>query len=115
MRAIVVRQHGQPEVLQIAEMPDPRPGPGELLVDVAAAGVNFMDIYQRQGNPPYASGLPYVPGAEGAGTVAAAGPEVQGFADGDRVAWTGGRAATRSGWSCRPAAPCRYPTALTCR
>ena len=90
MRAIVVRQHGQPEVLQIAEMPDPRPGPGELLVDVAASGVNFMDIYQRQGNPPYASGLPYVPGAEGAGTVAAAGPQVQGFADGDRVAWTGG-------------------------
>jgi NADPH:quinone reductase len=89
MRAIVVRQHGRPEVLQIAEMPDPRPGPGQLLVDVAAAGVNFMDIYQRQGSPPYASGLPYVPGAEGAGTVAGVGPDVQGFADGDRVAWTG--------------------------
>ena len=89
MRAIVVRQHGRPEVLEIAEVPDPRPGPGQLLVDVAAAGVNFMDIYQRQGNPPYASGLPYVPGAEGAGTVAAVGPDVQGFADGDRVAWTG--------------------------
>jgi NADPH2:quinone reductase len=89
MRAIVVRQHGRPEVLQIAEMPDPRPGPGQLLVEVAAAGVNFMDIYQRQGNPPYASDLPYVPGAEGAGTVAGVGPDVQGFADGDRVAWTG--------------------------
>jgi len=89
MRAIVVRQHGRPEVLQIAEMPDPRLGPGQLLVDVAAAGVNFMDIYQRQGNPPYASDLPYVPGAEGAGTVAGVGPDVQGFADGDRVAWTG--------------------------
>src|ERR1022692_5104035 len=89
MRAIVVRQHGRPEVLQIAELPDPRPGPGQLLVDVAAAGVNFMDIYQRQGNPPYASDLPYVPGAEGAGTVAGVGPDVQGFADGDRVAWTG--------------------------
>ena len=86
MRAIVVRQ---PEVLQIAEMPDTRLGPGQLLVDVAAAGVNFMDIYQRQGNPPYASDLPYVPGAEGAGTVAGVGPDVQGFADGDRVAWTG--------------------------
>ena len=89
MRAIVVRQHGRPEVLQLAEMPEPRPGPGQLLVDVAAAGVNFMDIYQRQGSPPYASGLPYVPGAEGAGTVAGVGPDVQGFADGDRVAWTG--------------------------
>ena len=89
MRAIVVRQHGQPEVLQIAEMPDPRPGPGQLLVDVAAAGVNFMDLYQRKGNPPYASSLPYVPGAEGAGTVAGIGPDVQGFADGDQVAWAG--------------------------
>jgi NADPH2:quinone reductase len=89
MRAIVVRQHGQPDVLEIAEVPDPQPGPGQLLVDVAAAGVNFMDIYQRQGNPPYASGLPYVPGAEGAGTVAAVGPDVRGFAHGDQVAWTG--------------------------
>jgi NADPH:quinone reductase len=89
MRAIVVRQHGRPEVLQIAEMPDPRPGPGQLLVDVAAAGVNFMDIYQRQGNPPYASGLPYVAGTEGAGTVAGVGPDVQGFAHGDQVAWAG--------------------------
>lgn len=67
MRAIAVRQRGQPDVLEIAEVPDPQPGPGQLLVDVAAAGVNFMDIYQRQGNPPYAPGLPYVPGAEGAG------------------------------------------------
>jgi NADPH2:quinone reductase len=58
-------------------------------VDVAAAGVNYMDIYQREGRPPYASaGLPYVPGAEGAGTVAAAGPSVRDFAVGDRVAWT---------------------------
>jgi NADPH:quinone reductase len=89
MRAIVVRQHGRPEVLEIAEVPDLRPGPGQLLVDVAAAGVNFMDIYQRQGNPPYGSGLPYVPGAEGAGTVAGVGPDVQGFAEGDQVAWTG--------------------------
>jgi NADPH:quinone reductase len=89
MRAIVVRQHGQPEVLEIAEVPDPQPGPGQLLVDVAAAGVNFMDIYQRQGNPPYASGLPYVAGTEGAGTVAGVGPDVQGFAHGDQVAWAG--------------------------
>ncbi len=89
MRAIVVRQTGGPEVLEAAEVPDPQPGAGQLLVDVAAAGVNFMDIYQREGRPPYSPGLPYVPGAEGAGTVLTAGPDVTGFAAGDRVAWTG--------------------------
>jgi len=89
MRAIVVRRAGGPEVLEAAEVPDPQPGPGQLLVDVAVAGVNFMDIYQREGRPPYAPALPYVPGAEGAGTVVAAGPDVTGFAVGDRVAWTG--------------------------
>jgi NADPH2:quinone reductase len=89
MRAIVVRRAGGPEVLEPAELPDPQPGAGQLLVDVTAAGVNFMDIYQRQGNPPYVPELPYVPGAEGAGAVAAVGPGVTGFAVGDRVAWTG--------------------------
>ncbi len=89
MRAIVVRRTGGPEVLEPAELPDPQPGPGQLLVDVTAAGVNFADIYRRQGSPPYVPELPYVPGVEGAGAVAAAGPGVTGFAAGDRVAWTG--------------------------
>ena len=89
MRAVIGSQHGGPEVLQIGEVAPPEPGPGQLLVDVAAAGVNYMDIYQREGRPPYASAtLPYVPGAEGAGTVAAVGPGVSDFAVGDRVAWT---------------------------
>jgi NADPH:quinone reductase len=89
MRAVIGSQHGGPEVLQIGEVAPPEPGPGQLLVDVAAAGVNYMDIYQREGRPPYASAmLPYVPGAEGAGTVVAVGPGVSGFAVGDRVAWT---------------------------
>jgi NADPH2:quinone reductase len=89
MRAVVVKEHGGPEVLQLGDWPDPSPGPGQLLVDVAAAGVNFMDCYQRMGQPPYRGGVPYVPGAEGAGTVAAVGPEVSGVAEGDRVAWAG--------------------------
>ena len=89
MRAIVVEHNGGPEVLQVGERPDPEPGPGQLLVQVAAAGVNFMDIYQREGRPPYNNALPYVPGGEGAGTVVAAGDGVTGFAAGDRVAWTG--------------------------
>ncbi len=73
MRAVIGSQHGGPEVLKMGEVAAPEPGPGQLLVDVAAAGVNYMDIYQREGRPPYASAtLPYVPGSEGAGTVAAA-------------------------------------------
>ena len=67
MKAIVVEQTGGPEQLTLSERPDPRPGPGELVVDVGAAGVNFIDIYQRQGIYPRV--LPYVPGSEGAGLV----------------------------------------------
>ncbi len=89
MRAVVVTEQGGPEVLQESDWPAPSPGPGQLVVDVASAGVNFMDIYQREGRPPYAGGVPYVPGGEGAGTVAAVGPEVSDFAEGDRVAWAG--------------------------
>src|SRR5258708_27086883 len=75
MRAVIGSRHGGPEVLQIGEVAPPEPGPGQLLVDVAAAGVNYMDIYQREGRPPYASAaLPYVPGTEGAGTGTAVGP-----------------------------------------
>jgi NADPH2:quinone reductase len=89
MRAIVIDQHGGPEVLTVRDLDAPKPGPGGLLVDVAAAGVNFMDIYQRQGMPPYGGQLPVTPGGEGAGTVTAVGPDVTGFAPGDRVAWAG--------------------------
>ncbi|WP_239346457.1 quinone oxidoreductase [Frankia sp. CiP3] len=89
MRAVVVKQHGGPDVLTVTDLAAPQAAPGSLVVDVEAAGVNFMDIYQRQGNPPYAVGLPYVPGVEGAGTVVAAGPGVTAFAAGDKVAWTG--------------------------
>lgn len=89
MQAIVVTQHGGPEVLELTDRPTPDVGPSEVLVDLAAAGVNFMDIYGREGRPPYARETPFVPGAEGAGTVAAVGPEVTDVAVGDVVAWTG--------------------------
>jgi NADPH:quinone reductase len=89
MRAVVVDKHGGPDVLRPEQWPDPTPGPGQILADVVAAGVNFMDIYQREGRPPYGGNLPYVPGSEGAGTVAAVGPGVSDFAVGDRVAWCG--------------------------
>src|ERR1019366_4115075 len=88
MRAVVVEKHGDSDVLQASDWPAPSPGPGGLLVDVAASGVNFMDVYQREGRPPYSGGVPYVPGLEGAGTEAGAGPEGKRVAGGDRVAWT---------------------------
>jgi NADPH2:quinone reductase len=90
VRAILVTRRGGPDVLTVADRDAPQPGPGELLVDVAAAGVNFMDIYQREGRPPYDDPPPFVPGAEGAGTVAAVGDDVPDFAVGDRVAWANG-------------------------
>ncbi len=88
MRAVMVSEHGGPGVLQVTDAPVPQPGPGQLLVEVAAAGVNFADIYAREGRYPYARDLPFVLGQEGAGTVTATGPGT-GFAVGDRVAWTG--------------------------
>ncbi|MFI6512121.1 quinone oxidoreductase family protein [Streptosporangium sp. NPDC050855] len=87
MRAIVVSATGGPEVLTCADHPDPEVNPGEVLVDVAAAGVNFIDVYHRMGRYPLA--LPFVPGEEGAGTVAAVGEDVREFAVGDTVAWAG--------------------------
>ena len=88
MRAVMVGEHGGPEVLQVTDVPVPQPGPGQLLVEVAVAGVNFADIYAREGRYPYAGQLPFALGQEGAGTVLATGPQTE-FAVGDRVAWTG--------------------------
>jgi NADPH:quinone reductase len=85
MRAIVVSRRGGPEVLAVAETAAPRPGPGEIVADVAAAGVNFLDIYHRTGH--YQKALPFTPGVEGCGTVVATGPGVTEVAAGDRVCW----------------------------
>ena len=90
MRAIIVRELGGPEVLAIGERDDPQPKPGEIVVKVAAAGVNYMDIYQRSGIGAYKAQTPYTPGAEGAGTVLAVGEGVTDFAVGDPVAWASG-------------------------
>jgi NADPH:quinone reductase len=89
MRVVVVNETGGPDVLTVADREPSPAGPGQLVVDVAAAGVNYMDIYQREGRPPYGRDLPFVPGSEGAGTVTALGPGAEGFAVGDRVAWAG--------------------------
>lgn len=85
MRAVIVEQTGGPEVLTLVERESPLPGPGEVRVKVAAAGVNFIDTYQRSGLYPLP--LPFVAGNEGAGTVDAVGAGVEGLTPGDRVAW----------------------------
>ncbi|MFZ5850949.1 MAG: quinone oxidoreductase family protein [Actinomycetota bacterium] len=85
MRAVVVSRPGGSAVLEVREQADPEPGAAQLLVAVAAAGVNFIDVYQREGRYPVAT--PFVLGLEGAGTVRAVGPGVTEFAPGDRVAW----------------------------
>ena len=85
MRAVRVHETGGPEVLRVEEVPEPSPGPGEVLVRVERAGVNFIDVYHRTGL--YPKHLPFTPGVEGAGIVEAAGEGVVAMAAGDRVAW----------------------------
>ena len=83
--ALVVTAHGGTDVLAVEDRPAPEPGAGEVLVEVAAAGVNFLDVYQREGV--YPTKPPFVGGNEGAGTVLATGEGVETFHPGDRVAW----------------------------
>jgi len=85
VKAIVVEQVGGPEQLVSADIPEPEPRPGDLLVEVVAAGLNFIDTYQRSGL--YDLDLPFTPGLEGAGSVVAVGSDVSGFEIGARVAW----------------------------
>ena len=85
MRAIVVHEPGGPEVLIAQEMPSPEPGPGQLRVDVAVAGGNYIDVYYRTGAYPLPT--PFIAGTEGAGVVSAVGAGVTGFQEGDHVAW----------------------------
>jgi NADPH2:quinone reductase len=87
MRAIQITHTGGAEVLVLRELPTPTPGLGEALVQIEACGVNFIDIYLREGR--YASPLPFIPGMEAAGTIIALDPDVAGLKVGDRVAWCG--------------------------
>jgi NADPH2:quinone reductase len=91
MQAIRVHECGGPEVLVLDTLPTPKPGPGEALVRVSAAGVNFIEIYHRTGHYPLP--LPIPLGGEGAGIVEALGPGDSPVAVGERVAWAGGQGA----------------------
>ena len=85
MKAIRVHEFGGPAVLKLEEIPDPKPGPGELLVRIRAAGVNPVDAYMHTGTYARKPPLPYTPGQDGAGEIEAVGPDVAGFKTGDRV------------------------------
>ncbi|SRR5581483_2530269 len=90
MKAVRVHELGGPEVLRYEETAAPKPKPGEVLVKIEAAGVNFLDIYYRAGfhwGGHHGRALPYIPGAEAAGTVVEIGPGVADFKAGDRVAY----------------------------
>ena len=85
MRAIQVHENGGPEVLVSEDVAVPEPSEGQVRVRVEAAGLNFIDVYQRSGQ--YRLPLPFTPGMEGVGIVEALGPRVEGLIEGDRVAW----------------------------
>ena len=86
MKAICVHEIGGPDVLRFEEMPNPQPGPGQVLIRQRAVAVNFIDTYFRSGLYKTPS-LPFVPGAEGAGEIAALGEGVTNFRVGERVAY----------------------------
>jgi NADPH2:quinone reductase len=99
MQAIQIQRTGGPEVLELVELAVPQPAAGQVLVKIEACGVNFIDTYLREGR--YPAELPFVPGQEAAGTVAALGAGVSGFALGQRVAWNGTRG-TYAEYACAP-------------
>ena len=87
MKAIQIRQTGGPEVMALSDVPVPSPKAGEALVRIHASGVNFIDVYFREGR--YKTELPFIDGQEAAGTVEAVGEGVRDLKPGDAVAWTG--------------------------
>jgi NADPH:quinone reductase len=86
MKAIQIKQTGGPEAMELVDLPIPKPKPNEAVVKLAASGVNFIDVYNREGR--YKQALPFVLGQEGAGVVTAVGTDVKSVKVGDRVAWT---------------------------
>ena len=100
MRAIQIQKTGGPEVLELADVPVPKPAAGQVLVKIEAVGVNFIDTYLREGR--YPAALPFIPGQEAAGVVTEVGEGVRGFTPGDRVAWNGTRG-TYAEFACAPA------------
>jgi NADPH2:quinone reductase len=86
MKAIQVKQVGGPEAMELVDLPVPEPKPNEAVVKLAASGVNFIDVYVREGR--YKAPVPFILGQEGAGTVTTVGADAKSVKVGDRVAWT---------------------------
>src|SRR5258708_1574173 len=85
MKAIQVHEFGGPEVMKVEDIADPKPGSGQVLVRVKAAGINPVDTYIRAGTYARKPALPYTPGTDAGGVVEAVGPNAKGFKAGDRV------------------------------
>lgn len=104
MKAIIVREYGEPEVMNLEEVATPEPVGTEVLVRIKAAGVNPVDTYLRTGNHAHAPKLPYTPGNDGAGIVESVGPDVNRFKPGDRVYTAGSATGTYAEFAvCREA------------
>src|ERR1700730_18415188 len=88
MKAMLSRRVGGPETLELEELPDPKPGAGEVLLAVKACGVNFPDVLIIEDRYQFKPPRPFAPGSEIAGTVLAAGPAVSGWQPGDRIIGT---------------------------
>ena len=109
MKAIQVKQTGGPEVMELVELPVPQPKANEAVVKLAASGVNFIDVYFREGR--YKVPLPFIPGQEGAGTVVAVGSEVKSIKSATALHGTHCWALTRNMRRSRRTGWCRYPKA----
>jgi D-arabinose 1-dehydrogenase-like Zn-dependent alcohol dehydrogenase len=111
VKAVRVHTPGGPDALRYEDVPEPTPKPGHAVVKVAAAGLNYIDVYYRSGL--YKADFPMTLGMEAGGTVAAIGPNVTQVKVGDKVAYTGVQGSVRStrscpptgSWCCRPASP----------
>jgi NADPH:quinone reductase-like Zn-dependent oxidoreductase len=108
MKAVVIEQHGTPDVLQVKEIPTPEPGPGEVLVRLHAAALNHLDLWVRRGIEGVRYPLPMIPGCDGAGVVQALGAGVRDLAPGTRVA-------LQPGTSCGHCAACLAGDDPLCR
>lgn len=108
MKAILIRRHGDVDALEIADLPKPSPGPGEVLVQVKAAGMNHLDVWVRRGIPGVKRPLPMILGSDAAGIVAGTGPGGGQFKPGDRVF-------VSPGFSCERCAACLSGNEPLCR
>ncbi len=108
MKAVFFERHGELDVLRYGDVPDPRPGPNEVVIEVKAAACNYNDIWARRGLPRVELPLPHVSGTDGAGVVVEVGPEVEGVAAGDEVL-------TYPVNACRRCPACLAGTEVFCR